>query len=61
MKTIQQVEEDKLEAEALQMISSCISDMSMKYEVMGLKFSKKLDDLETTSQNLNRKFEALQN
>jgi len=27
---------------------------------MGVKFSKKLDDLETTSVNLTRKFEALQ-
>jgi hypothetical protein len=42
------------------MISSCISDMSMRYEVMGLKFSKKLEDLETTSMNLQRKVEALQ-
>ena len=34
--------------------------MSMKYEVMGQKFTQKLDQLETTSVNLTRKFEALQ-
>ena len=34
--------------------------MSVKYEVMGQKFSQKLDQLETTSVNLTRKFEALQ-
>jgi len=31
----------------------------MKYEQMGVKFTKKLDDLETTSVNLAKKFEAI--
>jgi hypothetical protein len=33
--------------------------MSSRYDQMGQKLSNKLNDLETTSQNLTRKFEAL--
>jgi transposase len=41
------------------MISSCISEISNKYEQLGNKLTSKMDALESTSQNLTRKFEAL--
>ena len=58
--TVSKEEEEKVEMEALHMISSCISSMSVRYEQMGVKLTKKLDELETTSQRLNDKFKALE-
>ena len=52
--------EDPAELEALQMITSCMSEMSIKYEQMGKRFQEKLDSLEDTSKNLSRRFDALQ-
>ena len=60
VQTDSQSVEDQQQMEVLGAISCCISEMSMKYEVMGQKFTQKLDQLETTSVNLTRKFEALQ-
>jgi outer membrane murein-binding lipoprotein Lpp len=42
------------------MLSSCISNMSNKFEVTSRKFEDKLNHLESNSKNLNAKFEALQ-
>ena len=51
--------EDAAEVEALIMISSCISDMSNKYEQTCRNFQDKLEGLDKTSKHLNAKFEQL--
>ena len=57
---IHECKQDLGEMEALQMITSCISEMSLKYEQLGARFTQKLDQLEEKSHVLNRKFEELQ-
>jgi len=52
--------EDADEIKALVMISSCISDMSNKYENTCRSMQSKLENLESTSKHLNMKFEQLQ-
>ena len=52
--------EDAEEIKQLVMISSCISEMSNKYELTCRSMQNKLDNLETTSKHLNMKFEQLQ-
>lgn len=41
------------------MLGSCISEMSIRYEVMGQKFQNKLDHLEVTSKNLAERVDQL--
>lgn len=57
---VHECKQDASELEALQMITSCISEMSLKYEQLGARFTQKLDQLEAKSHTLNRKFEELQ-
>ena len=52
-------QDDPAELEALQMITSCMSEMSFKYDQMGKRFQEKLESLESTSKNLSRRFEAM--
>jgi|TARA_B110000305_G_C19120880_1_gene484267 hypothetical protein len=42
------------------MLGSCISEMSIRYEVMGQKFQNKLDHLEITSKNLAERVDQIQ-
>lgn len=52
-------EEDQQEMETLNMLTSCISEMSSKYERMGIRFQEKLDNLESTSKNLAERFDKI--
>lgn len=49
----------KDEVEAIHALSSCISEMSLRYEAIGNKFQQKLDNLEQTQKSLNHKFELM--
>ena len=42
------------------MLTSCISEMSSKYERMGMRFQEKLENLESTSKNLAERFDRIQ-
>jgi tetrahydromethanopterin S-methyltransferase subunit H len=50
---------DGQELEVLNMLSGCMSEISVKYDKMTLKFQEKIDHLEITSKSLADKFEKL--
>jgi hypothetical protein len=51
---------DVQELEALNMLTGCMSDISIKYDRMAVKFQEKIENLESTSKNLADKFEKMQ-